>query len=104
MLCDMIAADEQSPNGVNVQLLQQWYKKDDNSIQPIYVLQTISSILTNFNNKVMNLSLLLVYSLLRSCKVTVGATHWQRGRAGAAGTGLRERAEWAEPGSMAYSY
>ena len=31
--------------------------------------------------------------------VLVGATRWRRGRAGAADTGLMERAEWAEPGS-----
>jgi len=34
----------------------------------------------------------------------VGATQWRRGRTGAAGTGLRERAEWAEPGSVTDSY
>jgi len=34
----------------------------------------------------------------------VGATHWRRGRTGAVGTGLRERAEWAEPGSVTDSY
>ena len=47
MLCDVIAADQSS-----VQLLNEWYKKDKNSIEPIYVLQTISSIIINFNNKV----------------------------------------------------
>lgn len=50
MLCDVITRDE--PPGADVQLLRQWYKKDENSIEPIYVLQTISSILTNFKNKV----------------------------------------------------
>jgi len=34
----------------------------------------------------------------------VGATPWRRGRAGTASMGLRERAEWAEPGSVTDSY
>ena len=34
----------------------------------------------------------------------VGATQWRHGRAGAVGTGLRERAEWTEPGSVTDSY
>ena len=50
MLCNVIARDR--PSGADMQLLQQWYKKDENSIEPIYVLQTISSILPNFKNKV----------------------------------------------------
>ncbi|KAK2159955.1 hypothetical protein LSH36_143g06023 [Paralvinella palmiformis] len=32
-------------------LLQQWYKRDDNAVPPIMILQPISSILSNFNNK-----------------------------------------------------
>lgn len=51
MLCDVISAEE--PSAGDVQLLQQWYKKDKNSIEPIYVLQSISSIITNFKNKVL---------------------------------------------------
>jgi len=50
MLCDVITREQ--PSGADVQLLQQWYKKDKNSIKPIYVLQSISSIITNFKNKV----------------------------------------------------
>jgi len=53
MLCEVIARDQLT--GAEIQLLQQWYKKDENSIEPIYVLQTISSILTNFKNKVIPL-------------------------------------------------
>ncbi|KAL8615116.1 hypothetical protein ACOMHN_054485 [Nucella lapillus] len=34
-----------------VTLLDTWYKRDDNSVPPVYILQPISSILTNFNNK-----------------------------------------------------
>ena len=33
-------------------LLDNWYKKDENTVPPVYILQPISSILTNFNNKV----------------------------------------------------
>lgn len=34
------------------QLIDQWYKKDENEVPSVYVLQPISSILVNFNNKV----------------------------------------------------
>jgi len=37
-------------------------------------------------------------------QLEVGATQWRRGRDGAADTGLMERAEWTEPGSMTDSY
>jgi len=57
MLCDVITGEDS-------QLLQQWYKKDDNSIEPIYVLQTISSILPSFKNKVaMTHGMLLKYQV-----------------------------------------
>ena len=36
----------------DVEILDTWYKKDDNNVPPVYVLQPISSILVNFNNKV----------------------------------------------------
>ncbi|XP_050388645.1 NACHT and WD repeat domain-containing protein 2 [Patella vulgata] len=32
-------------------LLDEWYRRDNNSVPPVYVIQPISSILTNFNNK-----------------------------------------------------
>jgi hypothetical protein len=35
-----------------INLLDTWYKKDENSVPPVCILQPISSILTNFNNKV----------------------------------------------------
>lgn len=35
-----------------LELLDAWYKKDMNTVPPVYVLQPISSILSNFNNKV----------------------------------------------------
>lgn len=34
------------------QLLTLWYKRDDNALSPVYLLQPISSVLRNFNNKV----------------------------------------------------
>lgn len=39
--------------GSDVTLLDMWYRKDSNAVPPISVLQPISSILINFNNKVM---------------------------------------------------
>jgi hypothetical protein len=38
--------------GQEVILLDTWYKKDSNAVPPICILQPISSILVNFNNKV----------------------------------------------------
>ncbi|XP_074658721.1 NACHT and WD repeat domain-containing protein 2-like [Tubulanus polymorphus] len=35
----------------DLDLLRQWYKLDNNSIPAVYILQPISSILTNYNNK-----------------------------------------------------
>ncbi|XP_012943969.1 NACHT and WD repeat domain-containing protein 2 [Aplysia californica] len=40
---------KQDPN--EVKLLDEWYKRDDNFVPAVYVLQPISSIFTNFNNK-----------------------------------------------------
>lgn len=37
-----------------VNLLSQWYKKDENAVPAVYILQPISSILPNFNNKVIH--------------------------------------------------
>lgn len=39
-------------NSDDLKLLDDWYKRDDNFVPAVYVLQPISSILTNFNNKV----------------------------------------------------
>ncbi len=36
----------------DVTLLDMWYKQDENAVPPVHILQPISSILTNFNNKV----------------------------------------------------
>jgi hypothetical protein len=33
-------------------LLDKWYRKDSNAVPCVYILQPISSILVNFNNKV----------------------------------------------------
>lgn len=33
-------------------LMDTWYKCDSNTVPPVFILQPISSILTNFNNKV----------------------------------------------------
>ena len=38
--------------GNEVNLLDTWYKKDANAVPPVCILQPISSILVNFNNKV----------------------------------------------------
>lgn len=38
--------------GIDVDVLDIWYKKDSNAVPPTSVLQPISSILKNFNNKV----------------------------------------------------
>ncbi|XP_055855708.1 NACHT and WD repeat domain-containing protein 2 [Episyrphus balteatus] len=43
--------DELTSMGVDGALLDLWYKKDSNAVPPISVLQPISSILINFNNK-----------------------------------------------------
>ncbi|KAL2749964.1 NACHT and WD repeat domain-containing protein 2 [Vespula maculifrons] len=37
--------------GIDVSVLDQWYKKDSNAVPPTSILQPISSILKNFNNK-----------------------------------------------------
>jgi len=44
--------DELASTGSDVTLLDTWYKKDSNAVPPVSVLQPISSILVNFNNKV----------------------------------------------------
>lgn len=43
--------DELVSMGIDVSLFDLWYKKDSNAVPPISVLQPISSILINFNNK-----------------------------------------------------
>ena len=35
-----------------LELMDKWYKRDDNCVPAVFILQPISSILTNFNNKV----------------------------------------------------
>lgn len=45
--------DELASSGSDVTLLDMWYRKDSNAVPPISVLQPISSILVNFNNKVL---------------------------------------------------
>lgn len=44
--------DNLAENGIDVTLLDMWYRKDTNAVPPVSVLQPISSILINFNNKV----------------------------------------------------
>ncbi|XP_065202628.1 NACHT and WD repeat domain-containing protein 2 isoform X2 [Planococcus citri] len=43
--------DNLAENGIDVILLDTWYRKDTNAVPPVSVLQPISSILVNFNNK-----------------------------------------------------
>ena len=38
-----------------LELMDTWYKRDDNTVPAVFILQPISSILTNFNNKVMHI-------------------------------------------------
>ena len=40
---------------VDVKTLDDWYKQDKNAVPDVYILQPISSILKNFNNKVKTL-------------------------------------------------
>ncbi|XP_059619516.1 NACHT and WD repeat domain-containing protein 2 [Phlebotomus argentipes] len=47
----LLIRDELASMGIDVILLDTWYKKDSNAVPPISVLQPISSILINFNNK-----------------------------------------------------
>lgn len=48
----MMIRDELISLNADASLLEMWYKKDSNAVPPISVLQPISSILVNFNNKV----------------------------------------------------
>lgn len=43
---------ELDSQGMDVIVLDTWYKKDSNAVPPTSILQPISSILKNFNNKV----------------------------------------------------
>jgi len=52
--------DELTALNVDGSTLDLWYKKDSNAVPPVSVLQPISSILVNFNNK--------VYSQIKSAK------------------------------------
>lgn len=54
ILSSELALLREELNNLNVDgsLLDMWYKKDANAVPPISVLQPISSILVNFNNKV----------------------------------------------------
>ena len=45
---------------VDVKTLDDWYRQDKNAVPDVYILQPISSILKNFNNKV---SLLWIVNL-----------------------------------------
>lgn len=44
--------DELVSSGHDPILIDTWYRKDSNAVPPVSVLQPISSILINFNNKV----------------------------------------------------
>ena len=53
----------QVPN--DLKTLEDWYKQDTNAVPDVYILQPISSILKNFNNKVMIIpEILLRYDLI----------------------------------------
>lgn len=55
---------ELESQGMDVSLLDRWYKKDSNAVPPTSILQPISSILKNFNNKVINEYLVIYFSRL----------------------------------------
>ena len=57
--------DELTAMGIDGILLDTWYKKDCNAVPPISVLQPISSILINFNNKVN------YFTYIKLCKMDV---------------------------------
>ena len=44
-------------NTEDATLLDTWFKKDSNTIPPVYILQPISTVYINFNNKVNNTKL-----------------------------------------------
>jgi NACHT domain- and WD repeat-containing protein len=50
--------EELTAINVDGSVLDMWYKKDSNAVPPVSVLQPISSILVNFNNKVISKYLL----------------------------------------------
>ena len=37
---------------VDIELIDKWFKKDENTTPPVYVLQPITTVYANFNNKV----------------------------------------------------
>ncbi len=39
-------------DGKDIKLLESWFKREDNAIPPMYVLQPISSHLPHYNDKV----------------------------------------------------
>lgn len=51
----LLIRDELVATGNDGTLIDTWYRKDSNAVPPVSVLQPISSILINFNNKVRNL-------------------------------------------------
>lgn len=86
----LLLRDELTALNVDGNLLDLWYKKDSNAVPPISVLQPISSILVNFNNKVCLLKFLCHNYSSRgnfhfsnreslNCKQKIkafGGTHW----------------------------
>lgn len=57
--------------GMDVGLLDKWYKKDSNAVPPTSILQPISSILKNFNNKVNECSLLCIANIFHRIGLTL---------------------------------
>lgn len=68
ILSSELALLREELNTLNVDgsLLDMWYKKDSNAVPPISVLQPISSILVNFNNKVSKRTTLTLTYILTS--------------------------------------
>lgn len=64
-----LICEELTSMGVDRALLDLWYKKDSNAVPPISVLQPISSILINFNNKVSGWKDFNEKSEMKSCNL-----------------------------------
>lgn len=74
--------DELTAMGVDGILLDTWYKKDSNAVPPISVLQPISSILINFNNKVIIAISKFVINVTRFINVTTESAETTSRRSG----------------------
>ena len=54
---------------IDIVTLDTWYKVDTNAVPCVYILQFISSILVNFNNKVSHFTYNIMWDDMMWCKV-----------------------------------